>query len=415
MKSIKDYSEEIYKCTKCGLCQCACPVFEETGLECAVSRGKFSLLNGINRGDLEFTQNVSRYLDMCLSCNACSEFCPSDIDAEEILTVAKYEGFKRNHAGLIKRIINSCFNSNHLMKALSLLIRLYRRLNLPFATELIALNIGKYGKLVRLFNSLIKVNIEYVQIKPFKEKSKLKIMYFPGCINNFINPSVKNAVKMVFEANGFDLIIPDFSCCGIPARSMGDLESFKAHAVRNLDKIDDDIDYLMTDCASCGAVWKLYSNILENDYKEKADRIASKAANINELLLKLDIFIPVNTSENSIKVTYHDPCHLKRFSGVYNEPREILSKIPGVEFVEMNDSDKCCGAAGTFCIFQSKISKAISEKKAENIINSGAKVVSTSCPSCKIGLEQGLLEKDTFIPVLQPVELLAALYAKKFG
>jgi len=103
---------------------------------------------------------------------------------------------------------------------------------------------------------------------------------------------------------------------------------------------------------------------------------------------------------------------LKRFLKVFEEPRKILKQIQGIAFKEMKDADVCCGAAGTFCISQSEISKAISSEKAQNIIATGADIVCTSCAGCKIGLSQGLIEKNSTIPVYHPVELLAELYLK---
>ena len=410
MKDLKDYSEDIYKCTKCGLCQSVCPVFEQTGLEAAVSRGKFTLLNGIANKDIEFTPKVSSYLDLCLNCNACTDFCPSGIEAEEILTTAKCEAFKKGFVSPVKRLIILFFNSKIFLHLIKWLLILYRMTGMIAITESLAKRSDKFGKKIKLLNKWIKVDINYNKLGR-KTLNELNIVYFPGCINTYINPSVKNAVRTVFDVNGISYKIPDFDCCGIPARSAGDLESFLKLARKNLDKIPDNIDYLVTDCASCGSVWYMYAEVLEGRYKQKAFQVAEKTLNINTLLNKIDLFIPEYEGDKQI-VTYHDPCHLARFQKVKEEPRKILEKLPTVDFVEMKESDKCCGAAGNFFICMEKISKEISKKKACNILKTHAQIVSTSCPSCNIGIIQGLLELDKDLPVLQPVELLAQLYLK---
>ncbi|MDR1327238.1 MAG: (Fe-S)-binding protein [Heliobacteriaceae bacterium] len=94
MKSLKDYASEIQKCSKCGLCQSVCPVYKVTGNDCAVSRGKFVMLDGVLKGELKLGKNIEKYLDQCLKCGKCTDFCPSGIDVCDILYAAKAECFK---------------------------------------------------------------------------------------------------------------------------------------------------------------------------------------------------------------------------------------------------------------------------------------------------------------------------------
>ena len=412
MKTINDYSEEIYKCTKCGLCQAVCPVFEATGLETAVSRGKFTLLNAAINGKIEFNKNLAKHLDLCVGCKACYDFCPSGISAEEIINAARYHSYKLNGIGFLKRFIITNFESKLNLNILKVFLQIYRTTGAIKLVNALSSIIKPLKNPVYLFNSQIKENIQYKKMKPVKDKSALKIAYFPGCINNYVNKSVKNSILIALERNGYKVNIPDFSCCGIPARSAGNLDSMIRLAKQNLDKIDPDIDYLLTDCASCGSVWKIYEDILEGDLKQKAKIIANKAININQFLVMQDIYMPANAKINKT-VTYHDPCHLRRFQGIHEEPRALLKSIPGIKYIEMEEADKCCGASGTFCVSQPEISRAISAKKGRNIINTKADIATTSCPSCKIGLTQGLCINDSQIPIYQPVELLAELYSKE--
>ncbi|MDD3012479.1 MAG: (Fe-S)-binding protein, partial [Candidatus Gastranaerophilales bacterium] len=406
MKQLKDYSEDIYKCTKCGLCQSVCPVFEATGLETAVSRGKFTLLNGILTGKIKFGKNISKYLDLCLGCKACFDFCPSGINAEEIIISARNLNYNLNGISILKKFIISNFDSKLNLNLLKFALSIYRNSELITLTNLLANKIHSLKQYAYVFNSQIQENIQYKKLIPSKATSKQKIVYFPGCINTYINQSVKNSVKMVLEKNGFEVQIPDFSCCGMPARSAGDFVTFKKQAEKNLALIDDDVDFILTDCASCGSVWDHYTDILDDDLKEEAQKILSKAVNINKFLAEIDLYIPENVKLD-LDVTYHDPCHLKRFQNVYIEPRELLKKISGINLVEMKESDKCCGASGSFCVVNPVISRAVSKKKAENIIATKANIVATSCPSCKIGISQGLAQVDADMQIYQPVELLA--------
>ncbi len=410
MKKLEDYSEDIYKCTKCGFCQAACPVFQETGLETAVSRGKFTLLHGILSGKVDFSEKIAKYLDMCLGCKACYDFCPSGISAEEIITAARAENNKINGINFLKKFIIWCFKSNIRLKALKTALTVYKKTGLIHLTGKIAGILGRWGNLIKIFNLQLNQNIEYTKLSAVKEKKEMKVVYFPGCIGNYVNISAKNAVIMVLEKNGVEVYIPDnFSCCGISSRSAGDFDTFKKLAEKNISLIPDDIDYLLTDCASCGSAWEFYPDLFEGELKNKAFRLYEKAVNINKFLETIDVYIPENVELKQV-VTYHDPCHLARFQHVSEEPRSLLRKIPGLVYREMHGADKCCGAAGTFCVVKPGISQAISASKAKNILDTDADLVSTSCSACKIGISQGLAGMNAEKQILSPVELLAKLY-----
>ena len=99
MKNLNDFKDDINKCSKCGLCQSVCPVYKITGNDCAVSRGKFVMLDGVIKGDLKLNKNIEKYLDMCLKCGKCTNFCPSAIDVCKIFENAKYEYTKNTNLG----------------------------------------------------------------------------------------------------------------------------------------------------------------------------------------------------------------------------------------------------------------------------------------------------------------------------
>ena len=109
MQKLKDFKDEINKCSKCGLCQGVCPVYKETGNDCAVSRGKFVMLDGVLKGDLKLNKNINKYLDLCLKCGKCSKFCPSSIDVCKIFETAKHEYIKDTITGKIIFFLESKF------------------------------------------------------------------------------------------------------------------------------------------------------------------------------------------------------------------------------------------------------------------------------------------------------------------
>jgi glycolate oxidase iron-sulfur subunit len=130
MKKLEDYSEDIYKCTKCGFCQAICPIYRETRLETAVSRGKFTLLNGILLGKVGFTPKIGKYLDMCLGCKACYDFCPAGINAEEIILAARAKYSSIHGVGWLKRMLIWLFKSNLRLKLFGAALNIYKKTGL---------------------------------------------------------------------------------------------------------------------------------------------------------------------------------------------------------------------------------------------------------------------------------------------
>ena len=103
MKTLKDFENDLSKCSKCGLCSQACPIYKLTLNDCTVSKGKFLMLLGVAKGDLKLSKNINKYLDMCLKCKKCNEFCPAGIDVCTILNYAKYEYMSKT---IVSKFIN---------------------------------------------------------------------------------------------------------------------------------------------------------------------------------------------------------------------------------------------------------------------------------------------------------------------
>jgi glycolate oxidase iron-sulfur subunit len=111
-------------------------------------------------------------------------------------------------------------------------------------------------------------------------------------------------------------------------------------------------------------------------------------------------------AENRVKVTYHDPCHL-RTQGITREPRRILKALPQVEFVEMPEAGTCCGLGGTYSVYHYDTSKKIGARKADNIATSGAQLVATDCPGCIMQLQDSINHAHGKQRSIHILELLA--------
>ena len=384
MKEFADYKDEIYTCSRCGLCQSVCPVYEVTKKETTVSRGFFSLLNGIIKGHLKFNKKIRKNIDKCLTCNKCKDYCPSGIDAEKIIISAKIASY--SYAPLWKKLILRGLYSKNFLKLASL-IKLY--LIFP------VLNFSKIGKILYGF---LTPNIKYKKQIPSKF-SNLKVAIFSGCINNYFNSSSLDAMKMILEQNGMSYTTPNFDCCTMPAYNIGDIDNFKKFAQKNLAKIPSDIDYILFDCATCKKAFKIYIELFEGEEKQKAQNIFDKCKHINEFLLEQNIKLPkINT-----EAFYHTPCHLDCESKTV----ELIQKMD----IEIVPSEKrCCGSAGLFFIENFDISNALAKKKAAEIQTSRTELIMTDCPLCRLGLIKGLVFDNIDQKIVNITEIIVEKY-----
>lgn len=377
MKKLEDFADDINKCSKCGLCQSVCPVYKITGNDCAVSRGKFVMLDGVLKGDLKLNKNIEKYLDMCLKCGKCKDFCPSNIDVCEIFNTAKYECAKNTIQGKFEKFFES---------------------KLVFGTFM------KFMKIFRRINSTASISGN-------RGEGCIKLLYFKGCVNN-VYPKTERALKKIFSNLNVEIIERDFDCCGLPFLSSGNMERFEEVKKYNLALMDSDFDYILTDCASCESTLKGYFNsthasLTTEDKKASFERAVARSdggfsfVNAAEFLAGQNIKFKF---KKPVKVTFHKPCHLENDDFL----KPLLQKCENVEYIEAEDYDECCGFAGEFAIKNHKISKNISVKKANNIAKTNADIVLTTCPACILGIKHGFLFSGKKFPkIMNIMEFLA--------
>jgi glycolate oxidase iron-sulfur subunit len=169
------------------------------------------------------------------------------------------------------------------------------------------------------------------------------------------------------------------------------------------------VDTIVTDCATCGSSLKEYPHWLAGDpeYAERAQIFAAKVRDISEFLVEIGIRPPKGKVE--ARVTYHDPCHLCRAQGIREQPREML-RAAGVDLVEMEGADTCCGSAGTQLITHYHTSVGVLERKMDNVAATEAEIVASGCPGCQMQLNLGVKRRGLNARVIHPSQLLAEAY-----
>jgi glycolate oxidase iron-sulfur subunit len=238
----------------------------------------------------------------------------------------------------------------------------------------------------------------------------------PGCVQSLVFPDVNRDTVDCLLANGCEVFTPrGFACCGSLHGHNGDLETATALARRNIDLFQrETLDAIVINAAGCGSHLRHYDRLLAADpqYAERAREWSRKARDISEFLVEIGFRKPsgIPHPASSVRLTYHEACHLCHGQKVSRQPREVLSAIPGVEPVELSEATWCCGSAGIYNITQPDMSKQLLERKMKNIRATGASVVASGNPGCTIQLQAGARQFGPEIRVVHPVSLLAEAY-----
>ena len=425
IRDVKALEAQLSVCTRCGVCQASCPLFARTRKEGDVSRGKLALITGLIDGIFDNAKGVNAHLERCLLCGSCAQGCPSSVNALEIFIRAR---------GIISRYLGLPFGQKLIFKKLLVQPGLFNRVMDMAATfqgflfenqenvqgtscARIASPLLRQRHIVPLKKQAFHTRFENADITiPDTEGKKggVKVTFFVGCLIDKAFPNIAHSVVDVLRHFNARVFIPaNQGCCGIPALSSGDMDTFE-----NLVRIHVDLfskqecDYLVTACATCSStIIKLWPTLIKDKaLLPKVEALAQKTVDINWLLARRFSVAPLKETNNEDQpcVTYHDPCHLKKSLDVHEEPRQVL-EAAGYKLKEMKESDTCCGMGGSFNLKHYDLSKTIGSRKADYILDTGCPVVATSCPACMMQLSDMLAQKGANVAVKHPVELFAQM------
>lgn len=377
--------DEIKECSKCGICRSTCPIFSVKNDEASSPRGRLSLIEAIIEKNLSISERYIRIIRACIKCTRCSKVCPVGVKVEDIIQSSR-NMLKDTEA---ERIFELIIDRRKLVDAIS-------RKDSSSSIPLWQLPMVFHGDAYVPKLSPKTVLDAYSEHFPAYSKPTLKVALFVGCSINYCNTEIADAGIEVLRRLGIDVFIPkDQLCCGAPLLLFGDVDGFKEIARLNVTALRyPEYDAILTLCPACGVT-------LRKDYKYNCfGDFSSKIYDISELIAK---FSEIGGGKLDTTVTYHDPCYLRLGQGVFNEPRQILSRL--AEFVEMKGADRCCGLGGTLGVFEPDTSLKILQKKINSIIQTDADIVVTGCPGCIMFLRQNLPTSEK--KVLHTVQILA--------
>ncbi|MDK2888862.1 MAG: glycolate oxidase iron-sulfur subunit [Thermoanaerobacter sp.] len=387
---------QVNRCSRCGSCREVCPVFLQAGSEPWVARARVQLAGAALEGQLPFSRRLGEIMDACLLCRACVAHCPNGVRVDELVLWARAEAARRKGLSPARKVLlRGVLPSRRKLALISRMAALCQRASILKNFRGIKLPVFHPLPFTHLYRPA------------GLKKPSFTVAYFVGCMTQYVYHQTGQAVLKVLEENNVQVLLAGSGCCGMPALAAGDLKTARLLARRNVENFKKlGADFIVTDCATCGEMLRLYGRLLGD---EEAGKLAGRVQDITFFLVHTGGF-----HEGKVRVplvvTYHDPCHLKRGQGIYLEPRKILAGIDGLTLVEMPGSDACCGLAGSFGFTHRELSQKILRAKMENIRATGAQAVVTGCPSCRLQLASGLAGEGAALPVFHTVELLALSY-----
>lgn len=410
-----DY-ELFMDCVHCGLCLASCPTYVETGNENDSPRGRIYLWRAVTDGRAELSAEVRRHLDLCLECRACESACPSGVQYGKIIgsykkdtarqgtvfpTLSRWQRWMLIHLTPYARRMRWALAPLRLLQRLGMdgMVRRMGRLMPPSLrrlNDIVPTLTPHYGRLPELL--------------PAEGRRRARVGLFIGCAADAFFPQTTLATARVLQRNGCEVWVPRTQgCCGALHYHAGLIDTARRFAQANTAAFDEQLphlDAIINNAGGCGPVLKEYGHDLHGS---PAAAFAAKVRDISEFLIELGPVAPSNPLP--IKATYHDACGLSHAQKIRQQPRQLLEMIPGLELLPLAESEHCCGAAGSYNLTQPEMSQQLGERKAQNILDTGAQAVFTGNVGCLLQIGRYLREHRPDIWVAHPIDALWASYS----
>jgi glycolate oxidase iron-sulfur subunit len=404
-----DYDKSL-ACIHCGLCLSSCPTYLETGNENDSPRGRIYLMRAVQDGRLEVGDTATTHIDRCLGCRACEAVCPSGVQYGNLLEHTRDHLERKVSRGafqsfLRRVVIEKVFPNRSLMKLALLPARFAKATGMEKILP----------KFAREALSLVPDNMaagNLPEFCPTRAKRVGGVGMVRGCVMDVMfGPTNANTVKLL-NAAGYDVAIPPSQgCCGALHAHNGNLAQAQEAARLNIAAFEKlELDAIIINAAGCGSTLKEYGHLLAGDsaWRERGKAFSAKVKDITEFLVSCSPdFMSRLRPQTSRRVTYHDACHLAHAQRITKPPRELVKAVAGKNFVELPESDVCCGSAGTYNLTEPEMAERLQQRKTENLLRTDADLVVTSNPGCLLQIRAGLRKANSKMSAKHIVDFLA--------
>ena len=400
-------------CVHCGFCLPTCPTYVLWGEEMDSPRGRIYLMQEGLDGE-PLSDSMVQHWDRCLGCMACVTACPSGVQYDKLIEATRAQVERRYHRSAkdraLRALVFALFPHPQRLRLLRGPLRAVQRSGLDR-------RLRRTGLLERISPQLAAMESlapriggreEFPERVPAAGPRRAVVGMLTGCVQREFFPGVNAATARVLAAEGCDVVAPPAQrCCGALSFHNGREEEAQRFARALVDTFDAaGVEYVVAYAAGCGSTMKEYARLLRDDpaYADRARAFSLKVRDVSELLVELGPVAPRHPLE--VTVAYHDACHLAHAQGVRSQPRELLRQIPGVELREIAEAELCCGSAGVYNILNPEPARELGNRKAANIVATGADLLVTANPGCLMQVASAIGRSGHPMVLAHTVELL---------
>jgi glycolate oxidase iron-sulfur subunit len=402
-------------CVHCGFCLPTCPTYVLWGEEMDSPRGRIYLMGQGLEGE-PMTPTMVQHFDACLGCMACVTACPSGVQYDKLIETTRaqvernFDRPKRDRA--LRSAIFSLFPYPRRLRAVRPLLRAYQATGIPGLLR-------RSGLLHTLSPTLASMEAlapplgrrETVPERtPARGEQRGTVGMLLGCVQREFFPGTNAATARVLAAEGFEVVAPaKQGCCGALSAHNGRAAEAQSFARSLVDTFEaSGVDWVVVNAAGCGSTMKEYADLLADDpaYAERAKAFTAKVRDVSEILVEQGTV--ATRHPLPVTVAYHDACHLGHAQGIRAQPRELLRGIPGLDVKEIAEAEICCGSAGIYNILNPEPARELGDRKAANVLKTGASLLVTANPGCLMQVASSIERAGGHIALAHTVEVLDA-------
>jgi glycolate oxidase iron-sulfur subunit len=402
-------------CVHCGFCLPTCPTYVLWGEEMDSPRGRIVLMNhGLQEGSA--MSEMAVHFDRCLGCMACVTSCPSGVRYDRLIESTRPQverNLRRPHRDrTLRRFLFAVFTRPGRLRALAPLLAFFRALGLHRVLGRTAVK-RRFPRLAAMSRLAPPVRARAAwaglpEVIPARGDRRKRVGVLLGCVQRVVFHDVNAATARVLSAEGFEVHAPRRPrCCGALLLHAGSEPEALALAKATIAALET-CDVVAVNAAGCGSAMKDYAHLLVDDpaWAERAARFSAKVRDVSQLLAEQGTRAPRRPVP--LRLAYHDACHLAHAQRVRDEPRALLAAVPGIELLEPEEWELCCGSAGVYNILEPEAGEELGRRKARNLLATGADAVASGNPGCTLQIAAYLEALGRPLPVYHPMEILDA-------
>jgi glycolate oxidase iron-sulfur subunit len=356
----------------------------------------------------EMSDEMVAHFDRCLGCMACVTACPSGVQYDRLIERVRPQ-VERHHRRpraerVLRRLLYETLPHPKRLRALAPLLASSRKLGVERLPDRLSM-MAKVAPRTPVAETWSVPP----QRTPAVGEPRGRVGLLLGCVQRVFYPQVHAATVHALAAEGFEVIAPRRpDCCGALELHGGAEEGAAQRANATMDAFaraggTPGLDYIVVNAAGCGSAMKDYGDLLET---HEAKAFSARVRDVVELLGEIEPRAP--RGPVPLRIAYHDACHLAHAQGVRQQPRELLAAIPGLAVREIEDSAICCGSAGIYNILNPAAAGELGDRKAANVLATGAELLITANPGCLMQVASGVRRAGGRIALAHTAQVIDA-------